>query len=212
MKTKKMILILICSIYSVCSFGQNYIFFLHNRFIEEHHLEEEHPEYGKAEYLEILNEFKKEGFKVFSEKRSANTDVKEYAKKIVAQIDSLLLNGLKPAQITVIRTSKGGYIAQYVSTFLNNPEVNFIFIGSFRDIDIKNLPDINFCGNILTIYEKTDVLGVSAIKRKETSSLKVSRFKEIELNTGLRHGFLFKPLREWIYPSIQWAKQNYELN
>ncbi|MDP3352273.1 MAG: alpha/beta hydrolase, partial [Flavobacteriaceae bacterium] len=133
-------------------------------------------------------------------------------KKIVAQIDSLLLNGLKPAQITVIGTSKGGYIAQYVSTFLNNPEVNFIFIGSFRDIDIKNLPDINFCGNILTIYEKTDVLGVSAIKRKETSSLKVSRFKEIELNTGLRHGFLFKPLREWIYPSIQWAKQNYELN
>jgi hypothetical protein len=41
----------------------------------------------------------------------------------------------------------------------------------------------------LTIYEKSDFYGVSAIRRKTTSRLKVNRFKEIELNTNLNMDF-----------------------
>ncbi|MCD0464777.1 alpha/beta hydrolase [Flavobacterium sp. ENC] len=191
---------------------QAYIFFLHNKFIEEHDLSEAHPEYGKAEYNEIINSFKAGNFIVYSEKRKKNTNAAEYAEKVVKQIHKLLKKGIKPNKITVIGTSKGGYIAQYVSTYLANPEVNFVFIGCFRDIDIQEIPDINFCGNILTIYEKSDVLGVSAVKRKETSKLKVNHFREIELNTNLKHGFLYKALDEWIVPSKKWANGNYDLN
>ena len=68
---------------------------------------------------------------------------------------------------------------------------------------------INFCGNILTIYDKSDTFGVSAIKRKETSKLKINKFVEVELDTKLKHGFLYKPLKEWIEPSKMWAKRNY---
>lgn len=192
--------------------NQAYIFFLHNKFIEEHDLNEAHPEYGKAEYNEIINSFKADNFIVFSEKRKKNTNAARYAEKVVKQINKLIKEGVKPNKITVIGTSMGGYIAQYVSTYLANPEVNFVFIGSFRDIDIEEISDINFCGNILTIYEKSDVLGVSAIKRKETSKLKVNHFKEIELNTGLKHGFLFKASDGWIVPCKKWANGNYELN
>jgi len=195
---------------SQSSTNGRYIFFLHNKFIEDHDLDEDHPQYGNAHYYEILNEFKKEGFTVYSEKRPKNTDVKEYAKKIVIKIDSLLNSGIDPGKITVIGTSKGGYIAQYVSTYLVNPGVNFVFIGSFREIDLKDLSDVNFCGNILTIYEKSDVYGVSAVNRKLTSNLKISRFYEIELNTGLEHGFLFRPLQEWLWPSILWAGQKFD--
>ncbi len=147
---------------------QYYIFFLHNKFIEENDLTVKHPEYGRAEYNEILDSFRKSGFIVQSEKRKSNTDVIKYANKIVSQIDSLIKTGVKPNHITVIGTSKGGYIAQYVSTYLKNPDVNFVFIGCFQESDIINKPEINFCGNILTIYEKSDVNGVSALKRKET--------------------------------------------
>jgi hypothetical protein len=191
------------------STNERYVFFLHNKFIEDHSLEENHPQYGNPHYYEILNEFKKEGFTVYSEKRPKNTDVKKYAKKIVLKIDSLLNSGIDPGRITVIGTSKGGYIAQYVSTYLANPDVNFVFIGSFREIDLKNMGDINFCGNILNIYEKSDIYGNSAVKRKLTSKLKVTRFYEIELNTGLEHGFLFRPLQEWIRPSILWTEQKF---
>ncbi|KUJ59316.1 hypothetical protein AR687_23855 [Flavobacteriaceae bacterium CRH] len=191
---------------------QKYIFFLHNKFIEENDLSVAHPEYGKAEYNEILASFRKDNFIVFSEIRKKNTNAYDYAEKIAKQIKKQLKKGVPPNKITVIGTSKGGYIAQFVSTFLANPDVNFVFIGCFRDVDIEEIPDINFCGNILTIYEKSDVYGVSAIKRKETSKLKVNQFKEIELNTNLKHGFLYKALDEWIVPAKKWANGNYDLN
>jgi len=146
---------------------QRYIFFFHNKFVEENYLNVAHPEYGKAEYNEILESYRKDNFIVFSEKRKKNTNAIDYAEKITKQVKALIKKGVPPNHITVIGTSKGGYIAQFVSTFLSNPEVNFVFIGCFRDVDIQEIPDINFCGNILTIYEKSDIYGVSAIKRKE---------------------------------------------
>ncbi|NRF40415.1 alpha/beta hydrolase [Pedobacter foliorum] len=210
MNFKKSMLLLLLSASSLFCSAQDYIFFLHNKFAEDHPLTEEHPEYGKTQYLEILSKFKQAGFRVISEKRAPNTDVGAYSKKVVLQIDSLLKLGVKSDHITVIGTSKGGYIAQYVSSTLKNPNLNFVFIGCYRDKDLIAFPGINFCGNILTIYERSDEYGVSAVRRKETSNLKISNFKEIELNTGLKHGFLFKPMKEWINPSIQWARRNYK--
>lgn len=192
--------------------NQRYIFFFHNKFVQENPLNATHPEYGKAEYNEILESFRKDNFIVFSEKRKKNTNSAQYAEKIVKQVKALIKKGVPPNHITVIGTSQGGYIAQYVSTYLSNPDVNFVFIGCFRDVDIQEIPDINFCGNILTIYEKSDIYGVSAIKRKETSKCKIDHFKEIELNTNLKHGFLYKALDDWIVPSKKWADGNYDLN
>ncbi|WP_298545695.1 alpha/beta hydrolase [uncultured Aquimarina sp.] len=188
-----------------------FIFFLHNRFLEEHELNELHPEYGRTEYKEIVSEYEKNGFKVISEKRNGNVNARDYAVGIVTQIDSLINIGIEPQKITVIGTSKGGYIAQYVSTLANNPNLNFAFVASFRNSDIENIPEINYCGNILTIYDKSDPFGVSALERKKTSSCEIKHFKEIELNTGMRHGFLFKPLKEWIEPTIKWANGNYNM-
>ncbi|RXM49597.1 hypothetical protein BOQ64_22965 [Chryseobacterium sp. CH25] len=33
----------------------------------------------------------------------------------------------------------------------------------------------------------------------------VKDFKELELNTGLHHGFLFKALKDWIVPAKNWV-------
>lgn len=189
---------------------KDYIFFLHNKFLEENPDGTFSDEYNvKVDYKGVLQSFQNDGFVVFSEKRNPNTNAQDYAKKIVTQIDSLITKGVQPKNITIIGTSKGGYIAQFVSTFSENPELNFVFIGCFQDSDIKEIPTINFCGNILTIYEKSDVFGVSAKKRKEVSNLKINHFKEIELNTGLKHGFLYIASDEWIKPSKIWARQKY---
>ncbi len=214
MKISLLIGILFCSTLFACGNKNDdkFIFFLHNRFLEEHDLNELHPEFGRTEYLEIINEFKKSGFEVISEKRNGNVNAREYAGGIVTQIDSLIKNGTDPKNITVVGTSKGGYIAQYVSTLANNPNLNFVFIASFRNVDISNIPEINYCGNILTIYEKSDPFGVSAKVRVDNSSCDIKHFKEIELDTGMGHGFLFKPLKEWIEPTIKWANGNFNPN
>lgn len=189
---------------------ERFLFFLHNRFLENHTLEQSHPQYGRVEYNEILDAFAKAGLNVISEKRSENINAREYALLVVSQIDSLIQTGVRPDQITVVGTSKGGYIAQYVSTMANNPELNFVFIASFQESDIQGFPEINYCGNILTIFELTDPLGVSAIERHRNSTCENLHYREIALNTQLKHGFLFKALSEWIVPTIHWAKGNYE--
>jgi D-alanyl-D-alanine carboxypeptidase len=190
---------------------QKYVFFLHNKFVELFDLQEMHPEYGKAEYHEILEGFRQAGFVVISEKRPKDTDMKKYASKVVHQIDSLIRDGVKPGNITVVGTSKGGYIAQYVSTFLRNPKLNFVLVGCYQQSDLSSRLDIRLCGNILSIYEKTDSFGVSMKRRIEVSGRKIPHFKEMELHTGLKHGFLYHPLDEWMQPAIQWANGNYNV-
>ncbi|MDN3673817.1 YqiA/YcfP family alpha/beta fold hydrolase [Flavobacterium branchiarum] len=217
-KPQNVAFILFFMLLSTFSFGQSkvkdttqaYVFFIHNKFLEENDLNAKHPEYGRAEYNEIIKSFKDDNFIVFSEIRTPKTDFDKFVRKNVKQINSLIKKGVKPNKITVIGTSKGGYIAQYISTYLANPDVNFVFIGCFTDADIEQIPDLNYCGNILTIYEKSDIYGVSALKRKETSKLKINHFKEIELNTNLKHGFLYKALDDWIVPSKKWANGNYK--
>lgn len=192
-----------------CKNEDRFIFFLHNRYLEQHSLNELHPEFGRTEYKEIIKEFERNDLKVISEKRNKNVNAREYAINVIKQIDSLIKTGVNPSKITVVGTSKGGYIAQYVSTLANNKNLNFVFIVCFRNSDILNIPEINYCGNILTIYESSDPYGVSALKRKTTSNCEIQHFKEIELNTSMGHGFLFKPLKEWIKPTINWANENY---
>jgi hypothetical protein len=212
MKISVFIVVLFSSTIFACGKknDERFIFFLHNRFLEEHDLNESHPEYGRTEYLEIISAFEKNGFIVISEKRNGNVNAREYSIGIVNQIDSLIKKGVNAAQITTVGTSKGGYIAQYVASIANNPHLNFVFIASFRNSDIEDIPEINYCGNILSIYELSDPYGVSALQRKKNSTCEIKHFKEIELNTGMGHGFLFKPLNEWIEPTIQWGKGNYK--
>jgi hypothetical protein len=62
--------IIFCSSLWACGTNNDdrYIFFLHNRFLEKHELNELHPKFGRKEYNEIIAKFKKNGFKVFSQK------------------------------------------------------------------------------------------------------------------------------------------------
>lgn len=206
---KKLVLILCLVAIAPNIFAARYVFFLHNMYTELYPLSEAHPEYGKVEYYQILDAFKNEGFVVISEIRPKGTEGKVYARKVVRQVDSLLSKGVKPEEITVVGTSKGGYIAQYVSTYLKNDKVNFVFIGCCMADDAAGVTDINYCGSILSIYEKSDnTVSCTAMKNKSTS--KVVRFKEIVVNTGLRHGFLYKALPVWLEPTIKWAKQIYD--
>ena len=180
-----------------------YIFFLHNMFIELHGLEGSHPEYGRAEYKEIVQAFEKQNFTVISEIRPKNTEVKAYAAKVAAQIDSLLKKGVSPGHITVIGTSKGGAIAMNVSVLAKNSGLNFVFIGCcVPDTDREQ----TFHGNILSIYEQGDTQSCAFVQKPNGA---VKHFKETELHTGKKHGFLYKPLKEWIEPSAGWASQEY---
>ena len=191
--------------------AQRYLFYLHGKIVEDQGAGAVDTINGFGAYLyeDILETFRKKNFTVVSEVRQKNTDMETYARKVKAEIDSLLQQGTAAANITVVGASKGAAIAMLVSSLLKNENVNFVFMAGCNENLLAMLPPINFCGNILSVYESTDDIGKSCTPVKNHSSQKVSHYKEIELNTGLRHGFIFKPLPEWVEPVTAWAQGNY---
>lgn len=210
--TSKNIFITLLTVFSIIVYGQKsgakqkqYIFFLHNKFMEEHARDEAHPKYGIVEYEKILHELKDSNSIVLFEKRKPNTDPAVYALKIKKQIDRLIKKGIKAENIAVVGTSQGGYIAQYISYYQKNPLLKFVFIGaSFKDDSLEKDPDFRLYGKILSITEKSDDGHVPLSQEQRFIRSDIKDFKEIELNTGLNHGFLFKALDEWIVPTKGW--------
>lgn len=188
---------------------KEYVFFLHNKFLEGHPLDEPHPKYGISAYTAILEKLQSKNTVIIAEKRKPDTDPKIYAKKIILKIDSLNLCGVPFDHISIVGTSQGGYIAQYISRYAKNPRLKFVFIGSSFKNDSMNLDKkFRLYGKILSINEKTDV-GAELLSRQlrfKNSNLKT--FKEITLNTGMEHGFLFRALDDWIIPTNNWINNN----
>lgn len=208
----KNIYIIILTVFSFIMYGQKselkqkqYIFFLHNKFLEGHSGDEVHPKYGIVEYEKMLHELKDSSNIVLFEKRKPNTDPAVYALKIKKQIDQLIKKGVKAENIAVVGTSQGGYIAQYISYYMKNPELKFVFIGaSFKDDSLEKDENFRLYGKILSITEKSDDGHIPLSQEQRFIRSNIKNFKEIELNTGLNHGFLFKALDAWIIPTKEW--------
>jgi len=192
------------------SSAQKYLFYLHGAIMEGQSGNAKSPSFGEYQYSGIVDTFKSAHFIVKSEIRKSGTDVTSYAKEITKQIDELLKKGVKANDITVVGASKGAVIAMYVSTFVKQRDMNFVFLAACNDGNFQSFPDIRFTGNILSIYEQSDDIGESCINFKNKAPGTINHYKEIEINTGLQHGFLFKPLPQWIKPAIAWANGNYQ--
>ena len=48
----------------------------------------------------------------------------------------------------------------------------------------------------------------NSVRKKSVDN--IPNYKEIEINTGLKHGFLYRPLVEWVRPAMLWATGNYK--
>lgn len=176
------------------------VFYLHGRIVEVQgaNARDKINGYGDYQYQAIVDTLTKRGFKVFSEVRPADTEVYGYALKLRRQVDSLFKNGTAPADITVIGASKGGYIALELSAQLRNPDMNFVLLGACPG-DSRA-----YYGRMMCILEKSDGFGpCQTLSNRKT----LTRYREVTISTGLRHGFLFRPIPEWVEPACDWARQ-----
>jgi hypothetical protein len=181
-----------------------YIIYLPGRIVQEGNTRPVSPRFGVYEYEQILDTFKQNGFKVISQARNQDTDVERYAATLADEIRALLLGGVPAKHITVVGASQGSWIAMLASTYLQNRNVNFVLIAACS-ADPAFLKVVNLHGNVLSIYEKTDLAQSCVEYRRDATG--VGDWKEVEVNTGLKHGFIFRPLKEWTDPAIAWAKR-----
>lgn len=183
----------------------SYLFYLHGRAIEEGGRAPV-TEFGTYEYDAILRTLAEQGFVVISEARPAGTDPAEYAKHVEKEVRHLLRAGVRPQQITIAGASKGGVIAMLVSTNLQEPLLNFVLMANCNDTILDRFKP-KLAGRVLSIFEQTDDIGRSC-ERFAQAATGISSYKEVALNTGLRHGFLYRPLPEWVKPLTDWARRD----
>ena len=102
----------------------------------------------------------------------------------------------------------GGVIALFVSGYLQSPDVNFVILAAchqsvFTSLDQQGLL---VSGNVLSLTEDSDDSVEPCdgfLKTRPSKTLSSTR--SIELRTGLGHGFLYRPLPEWVDPLIAWT-------
>lgn len=196
-------LVFLISSYGVSGQSKKYVFYLHGRIVEIQGAKAYSKQFGNYEYSKIVEALTEKNITVLSEVRSRDTKVIPYAKKIISQIDSLHNQGVSSKDITIVGTSKGSMIAMQVSSILKDKQLNFVFIaGAFKSLIANS--KLELFGNILAFYEKSDSIAGRSYQPLINRSKGVIKFKEIELNTNLGHGIVFKPLNEWIFPTLNW--------
>ncbi|HJU64727.1 MAG TPA: metallophosphoesterase [Gemmatimonadaceae bacterium] len=183
--------------------GTSYLFYLHGRIVEDQGPSAVSPQFGRYEYEAIVRHFVDSGFTVISEVRARDTDPERYADSVVTQIRRLLAGGVRPHDVTVVGASKGSVIAMLVATRLAQP-VRFVLLANCNESILRRFtPSLH--GDVLSIYEASDSLGQSC-RALFDQSPRLGRRHEIRLETGLQHGFLYRPLPQWVAPTVAWAR------
>ena len=189
--------------------ASRYMFYLHGKIIEDVGLPAVSPDFGEYDYVGILKALEGHGFVVISEQRPKGTDADAYARRVVGQVNTLLKVGVPAGNISVVGASKGAYIAATVSFLLHEPAINYVLIGTCHADTVQAWKSGGFQlhGNVLTIRDVADLeysgscqelFGISEGKG-------LGRHQEIVLHVGTGHGILYRPLDDWILPTVEWA-------
>jgi hypothetical protein len=181
-----------------------YLLYLPGYIVEAGNTRPTSPKFGVYEYSKILETFSRSGFVVISEARKKTSDIEPGAVKVAGQVRQLLSAGVPPQQITVVGASQGSWIAMLASTYLKNRNVHFVLIAACS-AEEGFLKLINLHGKVLSIYEKSDL--AQSCQSYRTDATGITEWKEVEVDTSLKHGFLFRPMKEWTEPTIAWAKK-----
>lgn len=184
---------------------EKYVFYFHGGVVSvdgDNAVNQSRPEWGPYEYSAILDSLRKRGFEIISEIRKEGISDSVYVDKVVAQIDTLLDNEVQPANIILIGASAGSEIVLRASAVLRNTSLRFVIMGACWPKTYMDYEGIRLYGHFLSVIEASDQHGTcSRIFRKR----QVSSFREVKLNTGLSHGFLYRGLSEWIDPVAAWV-------
>tara|TARA_Y100000588_G_C14279356_1_gene936133 strand:+ start:9285 stop:9560 length:276 start_codon:yes stop_codon:yes gene_type:complete len=87
--------------------------------------------------------------------------VGNYAQIISFYVDQLKQEEVPSSNITLVRASKGGMIAAYVSNKQQDPDINYVILAGYFD-RLKQDPKMLVSGRMLHIHDKRDTNGIKA--------------------------------------------------
>ena len=184
-----------------------HLIYLHGRIVQDQQdRRPEHPEHGYYELDAIAEAFRENGFTVTADVRPRESSVGESSDEVVRKVRQLIDSGVPQDRITVVGASMGSWIALLASVRLAEPEVLFVLISPCLSANVAAVtaregraPQ----GRILVIRDASDLPDSDCPPwkgdRGETPGLAA---EEIVIDTGLGHGFLYRPMPEWLDPLL----------
>ena len=186
---------------------KQYVIYLHGAIIENGDPKPIHPRFGLYDFPAIQQALATKDIVLISEQRKSGTIPVEYANKVKAQVEALIVKGVKPENITVLGFSKGSGIAIIASDRIKNDQLNYVLMahcGPWYDKS-EALKQLRLTGHVLSIYEASDTPGSCEDLAKKSKNLK--SFKEIVTHTGKAHGTFFLPNEVWVKPVLNWINR-----
>jgi hypothetical protein len=189
-----------------------HLIYLHGRIVqEEQSARPRHPQHGFYELEKILAAFRERGFVVSGEIRPRSASLDDSAVRVAAQVRGLLASGVSADEITVVGASIGARIALLASERLQTSGLRFALLGTCLTESVRALSadaEAGPIGRVLSIREASDDPGGRCPPWKADGGAPSGLVaREIILHTGLGHGFLYRPLPEWVEPLVAWAQE-----
>ena len=186
-----------------------HLIYLHGRIVQE--TQDPRPRHGKwghYELAQIAATFRERGFLVSAEIRPKAATLAESADAVAAQVRRLLDSGVPIERIAVVGGSMGAAIAIRAAARLQNRDLRFAMVGACLS---GTLPDLEAeggarpIGRLLVFRDLSDETSRGCVAWQDTSRSDAPlRAREVVLDTGLDHGFLYRPLPEWVDPLVEW--------
>ena len=169
-----------------------HLIYLHGRIVqEEQSPRPHHPRFGDYELEKILQTFRQRGFTVTGGIRPKGQSPAESADAVAGQVRRLLAAGVPADHVTVLGASMGGEIALLASSRIDDPNVRYAVLG------VCLARSEHGRGRFLEVREASD---------ESTADCPPSpSARALLLYTGLSHGFLYRPLPEWVDPVARFA-------
>lgn len=185
--------------------NEKYVFYSHGFIVEGTNPTPINPRWGMYDFPQIKKVLSDDSYNLIAYHRPKDTNPREFAKKLTENANTLIHNGVRPENITFVGFSRGGAITILTSNYLASGKVNFVILAGCSKF-VKNNPELEVFGNILSVFETSD--GVGSCQFLIDRSQKVETFKELSISTGKEHGAFYNPLPEWILPVKKWIKSN----
>lgn len=186
-----------------------HLIYLHGRIVQDtQSARPQDPQFGFYELDQILDAFRERGFVVSGEIRSKQASVRDSADLVVEQVRGLIESGVSADHVTVVGASVGAAIALVTAARLRNPDVRYVLLGTCLSGSIRvyggegKRPN----GRLLVIREKSDRVVGSCPPWKDDPAFADLVVREMVVDTGQGHGYLYRPLPEWLDPAVAWAE------